>query len=203
MDTQNRQYLENLLIPVTGPDRNFSYVMIVDSQSANVTPEEARMLRSYLEYMCGPGYYGTPSLAAFIERHSGGGKPFACVGWHNTVTFLKRDELDWAYRRYSWDRGPYFMPVTRALGGEPMPLLPLLDRIDAGGPESKPSRKWEEWKGRHAKIFHPSHRLQSVRARKEAAMDAGDHAAAGVIRAQEKMVLIEEAEARKEAAARK
>jgi hypothetical protein len=139
-----------LLVPIQG--RWLYIAEICDSETWGATEpdrDEVEMLRSYIDFMCGPGFYGL-SFDAFVERWTPeGAKPYALVGGHNTVSFLRRSRDDWAYRRYTWTQGHYWVPGW----DQPRIALPaLLDRVNTLYGDT-PMEKWQAWKAEHSELF--------------------------------------------------
>jgi hypothetical protein len=66
-------------------------------------------------------------------------RPFDIDSGFNSLTFLKRGEGDWAYRRRTWEYGPAMRPSTFD-GEQSVDLASLLDRIHEG------SSRWTRWK---------------------------------------------------------
>lgn len=143
------QHVTEKLVPVTDDIPAILYIASLTKSSVEVTPKEADMLRSYIEYKC-ETFYGL-SFDRFVARWSMSGKPFAAIAGHNTVTFLKRSATDWAYRRVSWRNGPWFFPQPATGDGKPLTLSALLDRIETFAGE--PTEKWTRWKAEHPRVF--------------------------------------------------
>ncbi len=181
------EHLEELLIPVTGKDGGYFYILLVDSKSEVITAAEAQIIRSYIEYICGPKFYGAASLEQFIARHSGPAQPYAAIGGHNTVTLLKRSDYDWRHNCHTWRVGPRYMPHPETGYGEALSLLRLLDHIETTCGEV--SSKWIEWKRDNPEIFLEAE-IAAVRLEKERAMDRQDYDAAAQCRDREKDLLV-------------
>lgn len=152
------EHLLELQIPVTSlVDNRFYFVAIVDGRSAEIAPAEAAMIRSYIEYTIGWMYRYGETFEGFVAHWSGGAAPFAAIGGHNTVTFLKRSDADWAYRRLTWEVGPYYVPQPATGHGEPLTLPQLLDGMNSydnrwAGP-GRINERWAAWKARYPDIF--------------------------------------------------
>jgi hypothetical protein len=127
-------------IPIDCFNPGWHYAICVDRESAAITDVEATMLRSYLDYMC-EDFYGSP-FAELLARWNRAA-PYLAIPGHNTVTFRKREDGDWGYRRMTWDRGPLFYPQPSSGHGERMDLAELLDHLNCH------YSKWEAWKTAH------------------------------------------------------
>jgi len=124
--------------------------------SAPLTAHEADMIRSYIEFVC-TGFYGRDSFDDFVDRWTPEeAKPYPVIAGHNTVTFLKRADDDWAYRRNTFTRGPRFFPQPSSGNGRKVDLLTLLDVVICGYSsldKPQPNSEWEVWKAAHPEVF--------------------------------------------------
>lgn len=98
---------------------------------ARPTHDEVAVLLDVLEYQ--RSWYNASYLRHMAKR------PFDIDGGFNSLTFIKRGEGNWAYRRRTWERGPAMVPPAYTPG--PRYDLPaLLDRI------YEHNGRWEQWK---------------------------------------------------------
>jgi len=163
-----RELCEARQIPVTSSHPRWMYIASVCSDEEDIeekhpwslwdsvplTAHDADMIRSYIEYVC-TGFYGRDSFEDFVDRWTPDkAKPYAVIGGHNTIVFLKRGDNDWAYRQSTWNRGPTFMPQPATGDGEPLDLPALLDRIVThNGLLDK--KDWTAWKAARPEAFAP------------------------------------------------
>lgn len=104
---------------------------------------EVDILLSYLAYE--RAWYRDSYIAKMADR------PFDIDGGHNNLTFIKRGEGDWAYRRRTWQYGPALIP-SKFDGQEPMDLVPMLDRIHTFT-EGQLFTRWADWKTARPDMF--------------------------------------------------
>lgn len=95
--------------------------------SLRPTVDEVAILVDELEFE--RAYYRQGYLDKMAAR------PFDIDGGFNSLTFAKRGEGDWTYRRRTWSHGPW--PVR---GEKTFDLPALLDHIHLY------SDRWEQWK---------------------------------------------------------
>lgn len=150
-----RELCEARQIPVTGLSSSYWYIAAVCDEpdfpqwsSAPLTARDVEMIRSYVEYTIGRMYRFGETFDGFVARWSGPAAPYAAISGHNTVTFLKRTDDDWAYNRYTWTGGVPFYPQPASGDGRPVRLPELLDHITGSGTldEPDPSLGWTAWK---------------------------------------------------------
>lgn len=124
----------NIPVLVEEPDHpgNIAIFLV---KSVAATDTEAKMLRSYIDYVCRVEYQRTyEEFTALLER-----------GWrdHNTITFWKCGPDDWMYMNYN--RAPHvgFHPNRQ----QQLSLLRILDRIVGD------SVTWRAWKSQRSELF--------------------------------------------------
>jgi hypothetical protein len=164
-DADRDDPLTALRVPVTGTFPGWKYVACFDRESeVRPTDGEARMLASFIqEYL--HQWFNERYIAKLAER------ALDVDSCNNTVIFHKWAEDDWSYRLWSWQYGPFWVPVApRLRGGEydypkcagPLSLLQVMDRKHTIGDE--PLSHWSEWKAAHADIFPAAHPDATARA---------------------------------------
>jgi hypothetical protein len=137
------------LVPVIDDEPRVNYIAYVLDRSCKTLEREADLLRTYIEFWC-ETFYGTP-FERFMASQRNNGKPFAADPGHNTITFWKRGDLDWAYRRLTWDNPLEYRPYDES---RPLSLALLLDHLETIG--GRPSEKWVKWKEKRPELFRVS-----------------------------------------------
>lgn len=141
---QDHPWTERYRLPVVGsPYPRWAYhvaVVVADGPWEGIEPteDEARILGSFLEYTI-DRWYNRQWIAKMREA------PFDLDGGTNTMTFLKKPDGNWTYRRMTWTHGPW------PFRGNPRQfprLVDLLDHIEDPIPE-----RWETWKAAHPEVF--------------------------------------------------
>ena len=126
------------------------YIVRLAEESMFPTSEEIGVILSYRKYVV-EDFYRMP-LDEFFQKYE-----YTAIGGHNTVTFtkmcrnwlLEEDDIEiegWAYRRMTWNTGPYYFPPLNIEHSRPVPwnLVEVLDHMNKFGDE--PNKSWELWK---------------------------------------------------------
>jgi hypothetical protein len=155
-DADRGDPLTALRIAVTGSHSHWCYIVAFDRESPmRPTDVEASMLASALEEYKHHWYNAT-----YLDKL--GRRALDVDGGANGMTFHKYADSDWAYRRRSWTRGPWLIPMPReareryrAKGDQvmgPLTLAELLDHIHTIA-DVKPMQRWIDWKAAHPDVF--------------------------------------------------
>jgi hypothetical protein len=145
-DADRDDPLAALRIPVTSAWPDSPYLAAFDGQSAARPDEaEAQMIASYIGYQ--------RQLRSSDRRQSRMlERPLDTETNWSTPVLHKRGPGRWAFRRHSWTTGPFFWPVLGSPEVLYMPLLSILDHMEAD-PEDGICESWCSWKSAHPEIF--------------------------------------------------
>jgi len=145
-DAENGEWAQRYRLPVvSSPYPGWKYhvcLAVADWPWHLVRPSEAevRALAVALDYAL--DYYNAHYRASLLS------KPFDLDGGTNTLTFGKRPDGGWCYRRMTWQVGPMLVPSWDA---EPASLLAVLDRAFGFGDDPNP--RWEAKKAANAEVL--------------------------------------------------
>lgn len=106
--------------------------------------DEVKLLQSELAYEL--DWYNASYVARMAER------PFDIDGGFNSLTFIKRDEGDWAYRRRTWSIGPALRPSLYD-GEAKLDLVGVLDLVHSHGSKDYMPTRWLDWKAARPELF--------------------------------------------------
>ena len=145
--------LTALRIPVVTsiyPDWHYLVALVVGEHEyalwKGVRPDEREVALLQSELAFELDWYNASYVARMAER------PFDMDGGFNGLTFIKRGEGDWAYRRRTWSIGPSLRPSLYD-GEAKLDLLGVLDLVHSHGSKEYMSPRWEAWKAAHSEVF--------------------------------------------------
>lgn len=143
MTREQEEQLHALKVPTDSCHPDHSWIACVDREGDAPTPQEAAMVRSFIEYVVGRIY-----TEAWRERLLS--MPLPEVEGANTIVFLKRGDGEWLFRVQSWSHG--YVPFAGE--GKRLTLGQCMDRERIFGKAVQPS--WVEWKRDHPETFPPA-----------------------------------------------
>ncbi len=135
------EHLVKLGIPVKDPGRP-DYIATLLPGSVEVTAQEARQIRSFVEYICQGPAWGSTAKEMEVVTPQGTFIGGPCA---NTVTFWKRGEGDWCYKKYTWENPAAYFPNPAEHSA--LSLLELLDSMEGQ------YTRWRDWKTAHPGVF--------------------------------------------------
>ncbi len=141
-DADRDDPLTALRIPVTSAYPEWTYIAVFDRESPErPTDAEAAMIASFIdEYK--HHWYDSWFRDKILTRH------LDVEARQITTVFHKRGPGQWAYRRVTWETGPFMIPPH----GEPgLPLASLMDHVHTIGDEVM--EHWTTWKAGHPDVF--------------------------------------------------
>ncbi len=146
-DADRDDPLAALRIPVTSAWPDWPYLTAFDRKSAARPDDaEAEMIASYIGYQR-QRWFSDRQQRRMLERpldtHTGRDL--------STLVLHKRGPGQWAFRRHSWTTGPIFWPVPGSREALCMPLVAILDHIEAD-PGGGVLEHWRSWKSAYQEI---------------------------------------------------
>lgn len=125
--------LKKASVPVSGDDTRCFFVLQLHRESLPPTDEEIQLLHDFMPWC----------VRLYKEYWQGRilGMEYPGDLCHNTLTFKKREDGTWCYRRSTWCQGPWFVPQY----DQPtLTLRQCFGCIASYGGQANPD--WEKWK---------------------------------------------------------